>query len=164
MKGYIHHERRLHRLLLQEAKQCGESFYNLNSSVLSTDQTYPLEVSITDWPRLKYWRVTILCRDRPKLLFDTLCTLADLDYEVYHATVVSNRQEETAFQDFYIRPRFGEIGFNTQKAKKLRHLLKSSILRRAPRGLKVHILTMDQSGLLCRISNVFKTGCLCVTR
>ena len=29
------------------------------------------------------------CTDRPKLLFDTLCTLADLDYDVYHASIDS---------------------------------------------------------------------------
>ena len=75
------------------------------------------------WPRFKiYWRVTIRCQDRAKLFFDTVCTLADLDYEVYHATVVSYRERNMAFQDFYVRPRFGEIDFNQDKAQKLYRL------------------------------------------
>ena len=83
---------------------------------------------------------------------------------MYHATVVTHEEEGTAFQEFYVRPRFGEIEFNEEKAKTLRHLLISSILRRAPHGLKVHILTMDQAGLLARVTEVFKAGGLRVTR
>jgi len=170
VKGYIHHERRLHRLLLQEARRIGASFSSLPQVTdgttphpQETDGCMP-EVAITYWSRKKYWRVTIRCQDRGKLLFDTLCTLADLDYEVYHATVVSHREHNTAFQDFYIRPRFGEIEFNKAKAKKLKDLLVSSILRRAPHGLKVHVLTMDQPGLLCRVTDIFKAGHIRVTR
>lgn len=171
VKGYIHHERRLHRLLLQEAMRIGASFYTLPPETDATtcpsqdsDDCRP-EVTITYWPRFKkYWRVTIHCQDRAKLFFDTVCTLADLDYEVYHATVFSHREDNTAFQDFYVRPRFGEAEFNKAKAKKLKDLLISSILRRAPHGLKVHVLTMDQPGLLCRVTNIFKSGHIRVTR
>ena len=31
--------------------------------------------------------VSIECRDRTKLLFDTVCTLADLNYDIFHATI-----------------------------------------------------------------------------
>ena len=31
--------------------------------------------------------VTIRCKDRPKLLFDTVCTLTDMDYVVFHANI-----------------------------------------------------------------------------
>ena len=55
-----------------------------------------------------YWLVTVKCKDRTKLLFDTVCTLADMDYDVFHATIDSN--EGVASQEYYIRPRLGKPG------------------------------------------------------
>lgn len=65
-------------------------------------------VTISDCTRRGYWLVAITCKDRNKLLFDTVCTLADLDYDVYHATVDSNKG--IASQEYYIKPRYGSIG------------------------------------------------------
>ena len=45
------------------------------------------EVSVTYNKRCDYWVVDIQCKDRQKLLFDTVCTLADMGYDVYHATI-----------------------------------------------------------------------------
>lgn len=56
----------------------------------------------------KYWLVTIKCRDRTKLLFDTVCTLADMDYDVFHATIDSIQGD--AMQEYYIKPRLGKPG------------------------------------------------------
>ncbi len=55
-----------------------------------------------------YWLVTIKCKDRTKLLFDTVCTLADMDYDVFHATIDSVKGD--AMQEYYIRPRLGKPG------------------------------------------------------
>ena len=55
-----------------------------------------------------YWLVTVKCKDRTKLLFDTVCTLADMDYDVFHATIDST--EGVASQEYYIRPRLGKPG------------------------------------------------------
>eukprot|EP00210_Caulerpa_lentillifera_P004780 g4564.t1 len=156
VKECIHHERRLHRLLLQEAEQCGLV------SLESSDDS-PV-VQIADWPRLKYWRVNIKCKDRTKLLYDTLCTLAELGYHVYHASVVSLLDQESVEQDIYIRPRLDEAKFCHKKAQKLKEMLISSILRRSPVGLKVHVLMMDRCGLLCRVADMFRLGNLLLTR
>lgn len=43
-----------------------------------------------------YSIVTVRSRDRPKLLFDTVCALTDLNYVVHHAAIGS--QGSTAFQ------------------------------------------------------------------
>ena len=40
--------------------------------------------------------VTIRCKDRPKLLFDTVCTLTDMQYVVFHGSV--NAEGPEAFQ------------------------------------------------------------------
>jgi UTP:GlnB (protein PII) uridylyltransferase len=40
-----------------------------------------------------YTVVNLRCPDRPKLLFDTVCTLTDMQYVVYHATVIAEGPE-----------------------------------------------------------------------
>lgn len=45
------------------------------------------QVTIQHYGHLNYWLVTIRCKDRHKLFFDTVCTLADLNYDIYHATI-----------------------------------------------------------------------------
>jgi len=35
----------------------------------------------------------VRCRDRPKLLFDTVCTLTDMQYVVFHGTVIAEGSE-----------------------------------------------------------------------
>jgi len=36
-----------------------------------------------------YSVVTVQCKDRAKLLFDIVCTLTDMEYVVFHATIDS---------------------------------------------------------------------------
>ena len=55
-----------------------------------------------------YWLVNIECKDRNKLLFDTVCTLADMNYDVYHASIDSVKGK--ALQEYYIRTRYGCTG------------------------------------------------------
>lgn len=43
--------------------------------------------SLQHSPILNYWLVTISSKDRNKLFFDTVCTFADLNYDVYHSTI-----------------------------------------------------------------------------
>ena len=45
------------------------------------------DVKIQHSPILNYWLVTIVSKDRNKLFFDTVCTFADLNYDVYHSTI-----------------------------------------------------------------------------
>lgn len=44
-------------------------------------------VTIQHYCHLNYWLVTIRCKDRNKLFFDTVCTLSDLNYDVYHGAI-----------------------------------------------------------------------------
>ncbi|KAF3780211.1 ACT domain-containing protein [Nymphaea thermarum] len=48
-----------------------------------------------------YSVVNVRCKDRPKLLFDTVCTLTDMKYVVFHASIVSDGPY--ALQEYYIR-------------------------------------------------------------
>lgn len=83
---------------------------------------------------------------------------------MYHGTVSSNLEKQFATQDFYIRPRFSDMTFKPDVARKLEYMLVSSIRRRFPRGLKVHILTLDKIGVVMQTANTFRQGHLWVSR
>lgn len=46
-----------------------------------------VRVGVESWGERGYSVVTVECRDRPKLLFDVVCTLTDMEYVVFHGTV-----------------------------------------------------------------------------
>jgi UTP:GlnB (protein PII) uridylyltransferase len=71
----VNMDRRLHQLLNEDGEaEC------------RADQADATAVAVQDWGERGYSVVTVSCRDRPKLLFDVVCTLTDLDYVVYHGT------------------------------------------------------------------------------
>lgn len=97
-----HTERRLHQLMLTDedyepCSRCGDSSCagvgmefkrdNLNNNGTSCGCT---QVSIDTCKEKGYSVVNIKCRDRPKLLFDTVCSLTDMQYMVFHAAISSN--------------------------------------------------------------------------
>jgi hypothetical protein len=107
--------------------------------VLSPKFSRP-DVTIQHYAHLNYWLVTIRCKDRNKLFFDTVCTLSDLDYDVYHGAIDS--EGEVATQLYYIRPRFGDLVWDGARATKLRVMLEAAIQRRFPKGLKVRLVVL----------------------
>jgi hypothetical protein len=50
-------------------------------------------VAVEDCAERGYTLVNVRCRDRPKLLFDTVCTLTDMQYVVFHGTVIAEGSE-----------------------------------------------------------------------
>ncbi|KAH0461912.1 hypothetical protein IEQ34_009487 [Dendrobium chrysotoxum] len=58
--------------------------YQRNGQEL-VDETMRPKVSAVNCYDKEYSVVKILCKDRPKLLFDTICTLMDMQYVVFHA-------------------------------------------------------------------------------
>jgi predicted amino acid-binding ACT domain protein len=51
------------------------------------------KISVEDCDEKSYSVVHIECRNRPKLVFDTLCTLTDMQYVVFHATIDTDGQK-----------------------------------------------------------------------
>lgn len=70
-------DRRLHQLLNEDREADGRP---------AADRPTTTAVAVQEWGERGYSVVTVSCRDRPKLLFDVVCTLTDLDYVVYHGT------------------------------------------------------------------------------
>ena len=64
---------------------------------------------------------------------------------------------------FYVKPRLGAL-FNAAKAAKLQAMLESSIQRRFPRGLKVHVHSVDRFGCLAQLTRTLKDAGLYITR
>ncbi|KAK1294953.1 hypothetical protein QJS10_CPA16g00908 [Acorus calamus] len=80
--GVTHTERRLHQMMYADRDYdrdggcVGETFVTVENCV---DKGYSV--------------VNVRCQDRPKLLFDTVCTLTDMKYVVFHAAVISEGPE-----------------------------------------------------------------------
>lgn len=109
-----------------------------------------------------YWSISIRCRDRTKLLFDTVCTLADMNYDIWHATIDAV-SDGTAAQEYYVRPRTGG-GWSESQAELLKAMLSSSIQRRFPKGLKIHVHSLDRFGCLAALTKVLSDAQLSITR
>lgn len=120
------------------------------------------DIDISFCSHSKYWIVYIKCKDRTKLLFDTVCTLADMQFDIYHATIDSD--QGIASQEYYIRPRTGDCIFNERSAELLKAMLESSIQRRFPKGLKVHVHSLDRFGCLAALTRVLQQAGLSITR
>ena len=210
VRGEVHHDRRLHRLMLAEERSewershagqnawpdsngVGNGFSKDNNnrassptdsvmSVHAEDQTgtgsdgevrsaSPYRSPKYDKPTIdighcrqpNYWTVNIKCRDRTKLLFDTVCTLADLDFDIYHATIDTG-SDGWAHQEFFLRPRSGDGDFSPQAAAMLRAMLDSSIQRRFPKGIKVHVKSLDRFGCLASLARQLQLAGLTITR
>lgn len=86
--GSTHKERRLHQMMYADRD------YDVDDSDCGTtsDRNKPL-VTVENCIDKGYTVVNLRCPDRPKLLFDTVCTLTDMQYVVYHATVIAEGPE-----------------------------------------------------------------------
>ncbi|GKC94659.1 ACT domain-containing protein ACR1, partial [Tanacetum coccineum] len=87
--GQTHAERRLHQLMMADKDYEGSTYD-------PGHKPYDVVVTVEDCQEKGYSILNITSPDRPKLLFDTVCTLTDLHYVVFHATVSS--KGSVAFQ------------------------------------------------------------------
>jgi hypothetical protein len=88
--GEIHIGRRLHQMMFAAR--------DFERPVSVDDIRVRPYVTVSDCPDRNYTAVTVRSVDRPKLLFDTVCTLTDMQYLVFHGTVITDSDE--AYQVF----------------------------------------------------------------
>eukprot|EP00899_Mesostigma_viride_P009711 jgi/Mesvir1/18741/Mv01250-RA.1 len=115
-----------------------------NSIVLPPRQTL---VEIRDCTSLGYTLLRIQSKDRLKLLFDTVCTLTDMKYDVFHATIECING--MAIQEFYVRKSTGGMLDSALERNFLTESLEAAIERRIPQ-----ILSADRPSLLSDITKV----------
>ncbi|XP_072956022.1 ACT domain-containing protein ACR4-like isoform X1 [Typha angustifolia] len=153
--GVTHTERRLHQMMHDDLN------YE-ESDQGSGDKRAMPHVTVRNWSDKDYSVVTIRCKDRPKLLFDTVCTLTDMQYVVFHANVEAEGTE--AYQEFYIRHLDGSLVSSEVERQRVIQCLEAAIERRVSEGLKLELCTSDRVGLLSDVTRIFRENSLTVTR
>lgn len=86
--GSTHRERRLHQMMYADRD------YDMDDADCesASERSKPL-VTVENCADKGYTVVNLRCPDHPKLLFDAVCTLTDMQYVVYHATVIAEGPE-----------------------------------------------------------------------
>lgn len=76
-----HADRRLHQIMFAHRD------YEQTTTENSPGSQSAPSISVQNWIDRGYSIVNVQCRDRPKLLFDIVCTLTDMEYVVFHGTI-----------------------------------------------------------------------------
>lgn len=89
--GHTHRERRLHQLMYADRDYESCRACDGDSSGEHKKGCDGTHVSVGKCEDKGYLVVNVRSRDRPKLLFDTVCVLTDMQYVVFHAAISSKR-------------------------------------------------------------------------
>ncbi|KAL9325084.1 hypothetical protein ACSQ67_005729 [Phaseolus vulgaris] len=150
-----HTERRLHQMMFADRD------YERDSDDGFDEKQRP-NVNVVNWSDNNYSVVTIQCKDRPKLLFDTVCTLTDMEYVVFHAKIDAEGPE--AYQEYFIKHIDGSPMKSDAERQRVIQCLAAAIERRVSDGLKLELCTTDRVGLLSDVTRIFRENSLTVTR
>ncbi|KAJ4974647.1 hypothetical protein NE237_007821 [Protea cynaroides] len=155
--GRTHRERRLHQMMYADR----DYDKDYDEPTTTYDQNKPL-VTVENCVEKGYTVVNLRCADRRKLLFDTVCTLTDMQYVVFHATVIAEGPE--AYQEFFIRHKDGYPVDSEAERERLIHCLEAAIRRRTSEGIRLELCGDDRVGLLSDVTRIFRENGLSVTR
>ncbi|KAL2348295.1 hypothetical protein Fmac_002295 [Flemingia macrophylla] len=160
--GRTHTERRLHQLMYtnKDYESCRAS--DGDTSGEHKKGCDAMHVYVDRCDDKGYLVVNVRSRDRPKLLFDTVCVLTDMQYVVFHAAISSNRSiADQALT--YINIHLYFLTSESEK-QKLTLCLIAAIERRVSHGLRVDIRTENRMGLLSNVTRVFRENGLSISR
>ncbi|GMJ10948.1 ACT domain repeat 8 [Hibiscus trionum] len=149
-----HTERRLHQMMFADCD------YE-RKHVLQCGVDSPV-VNVQNWTERGYLVVNVQCKDRTKLLFDVVCTLTDMLYVVFHASI--NTSGDKAYLEFYIRHTDGTPISSEPERHRVIQCLQAAIERRASEGIRLELCTSDRQGLLTDVTRTFRENGLNVTR
>ncbi|KAG6416290.1 hypothetical protein SASPL_123717 [Salvia splendens] len=177
-----HMERRLHQMMFADRDYDG----NVCGDV-------PL-VLVQNYLEKDYSVVSIHCKDRNKLLFDVVCTLTDMGYVVFHATV--DTSGDRASLEFFIRHMDGTpINSEAEKQRVIlcivaaikrrasqvlslflytsekdyfivvfEQIVKGNVVLINSQGVRLELCTVDKKGLLANVTRTFRENGLNVVR
>ncbi|TVU03911.1 hypothetical protein EJB05_50521 [Eragrostis curvula] len=162
-----HAQRRLHQIMHADRRDAaGAGEYGGDGEAADADggarggSAAPV-VAVEDCAERGYTLVNVRCRDRPKLLFDTVCTLTDMQYVVFHGTVIAEGAE--AYQEYYIRHLDDNAAASDDDRDRLCRGLEAAIQRRYTEGLRLELCCEDRVGLLSDVTRIFREHGLSVT-
>ncbi|OWM76234.1 ACT domain-containing protein ACR4-like [Punica granatum] len=153
--GSTHTERRLHQLMYADRD------YDADDGSRGRARGKPF-VTVENCRDKGYTVVYLRCQDRPKLIFDTVCTLTDMEYVVYHGTVIAEGPE--AYQEYYIRHMDGYPISSEAERQRVINCLEAAIKRRTSEGMRLELCCEDRVGLLSDVTRIFRENGLTVTR
>ncbi|XAR64365.1 [Protein-PII] uridylyltransferase [Bertholletia excelsa] len=154
--GSTHTGRRLHQMMYAD-----RDYDNGDMSGSGSGRSNPI-VIVDNCHEKGYTVVSLRCPDRPKLIFDTVCTLTDMQYVVYHGTVIAEGPE--AYQEYYIRHMDGCPINSEAERQRVIHCLEAAIKRRTAEGIKLELCGEDRVGLLSDVTRIFRENGLSVSR
>ncbi|XP_071692493.1 ACT domain-containing protein ACR4-like isoform X2 [Rutidosis leptorrhynchoides] len=165
--GATHTQRRLHQLMYADRDYDLDGFdydhdhdhYHDRSKLSRNMKPF---VTVENCSEKGYTVVNLRCPDRPKLLFDTVCTLTDMQYVVYHATIIA--EELDASQEFYIRHTDGCPISSEAERQRVINCLEAAIKRRIPEGVRLDLSGEDRVGFLSDVTRIFRENGLSITR
>ncbi|XP_071707584.1 ACT domain-containing protein ACR8-like [Rutidosis leptorrhynchoides] len=150
-----HTERRLHQMMFVDRD------YDRTPIIETSGRCRPL-VSVQNCLEKEYSVVNIQVKDRPKLLFDVVCTLTDMQYVVFHATI--NTTEDGAYLEFFIRHIDGTPISSEAEKQRVIMCLRAAIERRASEGVRLELFKPDKPGLLADVTRTFRENAINVTQ
>ncbi|KAL4559171.1 hypothetical protein LXL04_031305 [Taraxacum kok-saghyz] len=156
--GLTHIDRRLHQMLFAEMDYERKGLKNEADCAAFLE----LKISVDRCAEKGYSVVTVRCRDRPKLMFDIVCTLTDMKYVVFHATITSDSPYAT--QEYYIRHADGTPVNTEGEEERVIRCIEAAILRRVSEGLSLELCGKDRVGLLSEVTRILRENGLIVSR
>ncbi|OWM88414.1 ACT domain-containing protein ACR8-like [Punica granatum] len=160
MVAVTHTERRLHQMMFADRD------YERSrpaAEIAAEDDSSAVAVTVLNWVEWGYSVVNVQCRDRTKLLFDVVCTLTDMQYVVFHATI-NTSSENIANLEFYIRHIDGTPISSEAEKQRVIQYLEAAVERRASEGVRLELCIADRQGLLADVTRTFRENGLNVTR
>ncbi|XP_044321994.1 ACT domain-containing protein ACR2 isoform X2 [Triticum aestivum] len=161
-----HPERRLHQLMFSSKDFDGHPGKACTAFPMLSLDGYKkgrrTVVSVDRCNEKGYSVVNVECVNRPKLMFDTVCTLTDMQFNVFHASVSS--RGPFACQEYYIRHRDGHILDTADERCLVVKGVKAAVERRTCEGVKLELCTENNAGLLSYITRVLRENGLTVTQ
>ncbi|XP_010321943.1 ACT domain-containing protein ACR2 [Solanum lycopersicum] len=152
-------ERRLHQLML--SVRDFESPIRMGL-IESNKEDKMLSVCIENCHEKGYSIVSVQCKDRKRLMFDTVCTLTDMQYVIFHASVDS--RGGYAFQEYFIRHVDGYAMSTQGEKERVIKCLEAAIERRVCEGIRLELCANNRIGLLSDITRVLRENGLAVVR
>ncbi|KAK1374762.1 ACT domain-containing protein ACR8-like [Heracleum sosnowskyi] len=140
-----HTERRLHQMMFADRD------YE-HKPIIRTNWDFPI-VLIQNCLERGYSGINVYCEDRARLLFDVACTLTDMSYVVFHATLKTTG--DRAHMEFFVRHTNG-LPISSEAEKQFVSLcLRAAIERRASEGVWLELRAEDRPGSLAEIMRTF---------
>ncbi|XP_014502777.1 ACT domain-containing protein ACR3 [Vigna radiata var. radiata] len=155
--GLTHMDRRLHQMLFAD-----RDYESAGVTTTDCPPSFRPKIRIERIVEKGYSVVTVRCKDRAKLMFDIVCTLTDMQYVVFHATISSEGQH--ASQEYFIRHMDGCTLDTEGEKERVVKCIEAAIQRRVSEGVSLELCAKDRVGLLSEVTRILRENGLTVSR